>query len=108
MRVALDDFGAGECSLRLLRDLPIDTLKLDRHLVARLPDSEADAALVRCVIDLCQQYCISVIAEGVETPVQANWLREHGCQYVQGFLVARPITAAEAGCFPAVFDWEAL
>ena len=106
VRVALDDFGAGDCSLRLLRDLPIDTLKLDRHLVARLPDSDVDAALVRCVIDLCQQYCISVIAEGVETPEQAQWLREHGCEYVQGFLVARPITAAEAGRFPAFFDWQ--
>lgn len=108
VRVALDDFGAGDCSLRLLRDLPIDTLKLDRHLVARLPDSDADAALVRCVLDLCEQYCISVIAEGVETAAQAQWLREHGCQYVQGFLVARPITAAEAGRFPAFFDWQAL
>ncbi|MHA6197714.1 putative bifunctional diguanylate cyclase/phosphodiesterase [Pseudomonas wadenswilerensis] len=108
VRVALDDFGAGDCSLRLLRDLPIDTLKLDRHLVALLPESQANVALVRCVIELCQQYNISVIAEGVETPAQAEWLREHGCQYVQGFLVARPITADEAGRFPAFFDWRTL
>ncbi|MFV2947981.1 putative bifunctional diguanylate cyclase/phosphodiesterase [Pseudomonas japonica] len=108
VRVALDDFGAGDCSLRLLRDLPIDTLKLDRHLVALLPESQANVALVRCVIELCQQYNISIIAEGVETPAQAEWLREHGCQYVQGFLVARPITADEAGRFPAFFDWQAL
>ena len=64
VRVALDDFGAGDCSLRMLRDLPIDTLKLDRHLVARLPDSAADAALVRSVIVLCADYGITVIAEG--------------------------------------------
>ncbi|MFJ4372861.1 putative bifunctional diguanylate cyclase/phosphodiesterase [Pseudomonas japonica] len=108
VRVALDDFGAGDCSLRLLRDLPIDTLKLDRHLVALLPESQANVALVRCVIELCQQYNISVIAEGVETLDQAEWLREHGCQYVQGFLVARPITAVEAGRFPAFFDWRAM
>ncbi|MFD2643858.1 putative bifunctional diguanylate cyclase/phosphodiesterase [Pseudomonas japonica] len=108
VRVALDDFGAGDCSLRLLRDLPIDTLKLDRHLVALLPESQANVALVRCVIELCQQYNISVIAEGVETLEQAEWLREHGCQYVQGFLVARPITAIEAGRFPAFFDWRAM
>lgn len=62
--VALDDFGAGDCSLRMLRDLPIDTLKLDRHLVARLPDSAVDAALVRSVIGLCADYRITVIAEG--------------------------------------------
>ena len=108
VRVALDDFGAGDCSLRLLRDLPIDTLKLDRHLVALLPESQANVALVRCVIELCQQYNISVIAEGVETLAQAEWLRENGCQYVQGFLVARPITADEAGRFPAFFDWYTL
>ena len=108
VRVALDDFGAGDCSLRLLRDLPIDTLKLDRHLVALLPESEANVALVRCVIELCQQYNISVIAEGVETVQQADWLRQHGCQFVQGFLVARPITADEAGRFPGFFDWRSL
>ncbi|MFJ4345892.1 putative bifunctional diguanylate cyclase/phosphodiesterase [Pseudomonas sp. NPDC089401] len=105
VRVALDDFGAGDCSLRMLRDLPIDTLKLDRHLVARLPDSAVDAALVRSVIGLCADYRITVIAEGVETPAQAAWLKANGCEYVQGFLVARPMTAADASGFPANFSW---
>ncbi|MBI6899700.1 EAL domain-containing protein [Pseudomonas putida] len=105
IRVALDDFGAGDCSLRMLRDLPIDTLKLDRHLVARLPDSAADIALVRSVISLCEAYDITVIAEGVETQAQAEWLKDAGCAYVQGFLVARPLTAVDAGNFPAVFPW---
>lgn len=105
VRVALDDFGAGDCSLRMLRDLPIDTLKLDRHLVARLPDSAVDAALVRSVISLCGDYRITVIAEGVETPVQAAWLKANGCEYVQGFLVAYPMTAADASSFPAIFSW---
>ncbi len=105
IRVALDDFGAGDCSLRMLRDLPIDTLKLDRHLVARLPDSAADIALVRSVISLCEAYDITVIAEGVETQAQAEWLKDAGCAYVQGFLVARPLTAVDAGNFPVVFPW---
>ncbi|PYC26930.1 putative bifunctional diguanylate cyclase/phosphodiesterase [Pseudomonas mosselii] len=105
IRVALDDFGAGDCSLRMLRDLPIDTLKLDRHLVARLPDSAADIALVRSVIGLCAAYDITVIAEGVETQAQAEWLKDADCAYVQGFLVARPLTAVDAGNFPAVFPW---
>jgi len=105
IRVALDDFGAGDCSLRMLRDLPIDTLKLDRHLVARLPDSAVDIALVRSVIDLCAAYDITVIAEGVETRAQAEWLKGAGCAYVQGFLVARPLTADAAGDFPAFFPW---
>lgn len=107
VRVALDDFGAGDCSLRMLRDLPIDTLKLDRHLVARLPDASADAALARSVIGLCADYGITVIAEGVETPAQADWLKAAGCEYVQGFLVAHPMTAADAGNFPAFFPWSA-
>ncbi|ATB65000.1 putative bifunctional diguanylate cyclase/phosphodiesterase [Pseudomonas mosselii] len=105
IRVALDDFGAGDCSLRMLRDLPIDTLKLDRHLVARLPDSAADIALVRSVIGLCAAYDITVIAEGVETQPQVEWLKDAGCAYVQGFLVARPLTASDAGNFPVVFPW---
>ncbi|MEN4828964.1 EAL domain-containing protein [Pseudomonas sp. P39-UII1] len=105
VRVALDDFGAGDCSLRMLRDLPIDTLKIDRHLVARLPDSAADAALVRSVIGLCADYNVTVIAEGVETASQAAWLKANGCAYVQGFLVAYPMTAADASGFPAIFPW---
>ncbi|WP_313459365.1 EAL domain-containing protein [Pseudomonas sp.] len=105
VRVALDDFGAGDCSLRMLRDLPIDTLKLDRHLVARLPDSAADTALVRSVIGLCADYRITVIAEGVETQAQAAWLQASGCAYVQGFLVAHPMTPADASGFAAKFPW---
>ncbi|AIL63992.1 putative bifunctional diguanylate cyclase/phosphodiesterase [Pseudomonas alkylphenolica] len=106
VRIALDDFGAGDCSLRMVRDLPIDTLKLDRHLVARLPGSTADAALASCVIELCRAYGISVIAEGVETPEQVHWLRANGCEYVQGFLLAHPMTAAHASEFPRFFDWH--
>ncbi|MDF0733908.1 EAL domain-containing protein [Pseudomonas entomophila] len=105
VRVALDDFGAGDCSLRMLRDLPIDTLKLDRHLVARIPDSAADTALAHGVITLCADYGITVIAEGVETQAQADWLRANGCAYVQGFLVARPMTANDAGGFAVAYPW---
>ncbi len=107
VRVALDDFGAGDCSLRMIRDLPIDTLKLDRHLVARLPESAQDAALMRSVIGLCAEYRITVIAEGVETQLQADWLKANGCAYVQGFLVAHPLTALDAGNFAPIFPWPA-
>lgn len=108
VRVALDDFGSGPCSLAHLRDLELDTLKLDRHLIARLPDSPRDAALVRMVIDLCKQYGLLVIAEGVETIEQYQWLQAHGCEYVQGFLVARPLIAEDAVSFVEPFDWSAL
>lgn len=108
VRVALDDFGSGPCSLAHLRDLELDTLKLDRHMIARLPDSPRDAALVRMVIDLCKQYGLLVIAEGVETLEQYQWLQTHGCEYVQGFLVARPLIAEDAVRFVEPFDWSAL
>jgi diguanylate cyclase (GGDEF)-like protein len=108
VRVALDDFGAGPCSLSHLRDLELDTLKLDRHLIARLPESIRDAALVRSVIDLCKQFGMPVIAEGVETVAQYEWLRANGCEYVQGFLVARPMMAEDTGVFVQPFDWSAL
>ncbi|MNJ80338.1 Cyclic di-GMP phosphodiesterase Gmr [compost metagenome] len=64
-----------------------------------------DAALVRSVIGLCADYSITVIAEGVETPAQAAWLKANGCEYVQGFLVAYPMTATDASSFPAIFSW---
>lgn len=108
VRVALDDFGSGPCSLAHLRDLELDTLKLDRHLIARLPDSKRDASLVSTVISLCKQYGLLVIAEGVETIEQYQWLQAHGCEYVQGFLVARPLVAEDAASFAAPFDWSAL
>jgi diguanylate cyclase (GGDEF)-like protein/PAS domain S-box-containing protein len=108
VRVALDDFGSGQCSLAHLRDLDLDTLKLDRHMIARLPESGRDAALVRSVIDLCHQFGMLVIAEGVETVAQYRWLQANGCDHVQGFLVARPMMAEEAGDFVQPFDWSAL
>ena len=108
VRVALDDFGSGACSLAHLRDLQLDTLKLDRHLIAKLPGSARDAALARCVIDLCKAFGVLVIAEGVETLEQYRWLQANGCEYVQGFLVARPLIAADAERFAEPFDWSAL
>ncbi|POA90715.1 MULTISPECIES: putative bifunctional diguanylate cyclase/phosphodiesterase [Pseudomonas] len=108
VRVALDDFGSGSCCLAYLRDLQLDTLKLDRHLIARLLTSPRDAAIARCVIDLCKQFDLLVIAEGVETLEQYQWLKANGCEYVQGFLVARPLTASTASQFAQPFDWSAL
>lgn len=107
VRVALDDFGSGSCCLAYLRDLQLDTLKLDRHLIARLLTSPRDAAIARCVIDLCKQFDLLVIAEGVETLEQYQWLKANGCEYVQGFLVARPLTASIASQFAQPFDWSA-
>jgi diguanylate cyclase (GGDEF)-like protein len=107
VRVALDDFGVGNCSLTHLRDLELDTLKLDRQLIARLLDSPRDAAMASSVIHLGKQFGLLVIAEGVETLEQYQWLKAHGCEYVQGYLVARPLTASDASAFAQPFDWSA-
>lgn len=108
VRIALDDFGAGDCSLALLRDVELDTLKIDRHFVAGLLASPRDAAVARSVIDLCRQLGVLVIAEGVETVEQYQWLAENGCQLVQGSQVARPLTADDAAQFAQPFDGAGL
>lgn len=107
VRVALDDFGAGPCSLTHLRDVELDTLKLDRHLVARVLDSPRDAALARNTIELARQFGVLVIAEGVESIAQYQWLLANGCPFAQGCLVARPLMAEEVRDFVQPFDWSA-
>ncbi|MDO7927395.1 EAL domain-containing protein [Pseudomonas sp. KFB-139] len=108
VRVALDDFGVGDCSLSHLRNLQLDTLKLDRHFIADLLDSPRDAVLARSIIDLCRNLDILVIAEGVETLQQYEWLVNNGCQVIQGFLVAYPLDAGDTLSFPQRYDWSRL
>ena len=100
VRIALDDFGSGQCSLAHLRDLEFDTLKLDPQLVARLPGSVRDAAMARSIIELCGHFDVLVVAEGVETQEQAQWLKAHGCTFIQGPWAAHPLMADE------VVDWS--
>ena len=100
VRIALDDFGSGQCSLAHLRDLEFDTLKLDPQLVARLPGSVRDAAMARSIIELCGHFDVLVVAEGVETQEQAQWLKAHGCPFIQGPWAAHPLMADE------VVDWS--
>lgn len=100
VRIALDDFGSGQCSLAHLRDLAFDTLKLDPQLVARLPGSVRDAAMARSIIELCRHFEVVVVAEGVETQEQAQWLKAQGCPFIQGPWAAQPLMAEE------VVDWS--
>ncbi|RMP58905.1 hypothetical protein ALQ18_00455 [Pseudomonas marginalis pv. marginalis] len=95
VRIALDDFGLGRCSLAHLRDLEFDTLKLDPQLVARLPGSVRDAAMARSIIQLCGHFDVLVIAEGVETLEQSHWLKANGCSFIQGPWAAQPLMAEE-------------
>lgn len=100
VRIALDDFGLGRCSLAHLRDLEFDTLKLDPQLVARLPGSVRDAAMARSIIQLCGHFDVLVIAEGVETLEQSQWLKANGCSCIQGPWAAQPLVAEEMAIWP--------
>jgi diguanylate cyclase (GGDEF)-like protein/PAS domain S-box-containing protein len=96
VRVSLDDFGAGDSSLAHLRNLDLDTLKIDRHFIGGMMSSPRDLAVARSIIDLCRTLDIEVIAEGVETLEQYQWLVANGCQIIQGFLLAHPLAPDDA------------
>ena len=92
-RFALDDFGTGYASLGYLHDYPIDTLKVDRKFVAGIFESAKIRSIVEVILDLSQRLDLVCIAEGVETEAQAAFLRERGCEILQGFLFSRPAPA---------------
>jgi EAL domain-containing protein (putative c-di-GMP-specific phosphodiesterase class I) len=92
-RIAIDDFGTGYSSLAYLKRFPISVLKVDRAFVKDLPASEKDGAICNAVLDLARHLDLSVVAEGVETEPQLDFLARHGCQYIQGYLTGKPMTA---------------
>ncbi len=108
VKIAIDDFGTGYSSLAYLRHFELDTLKIDRLFIANMLDSPRDAAVVSTIIDLGRHLGLEVIAEGVETMAQRDWLVAHRCAIMQGFLVAPGLSAEEAQQFPAQLDWAAL
>lgn len=90
--VALDDFGTGYSSLEILRSFPFDKIKLDRFFMTEIESSLESKALVRSVLSLGKSLSIPVLAEGVESEMQLQILREEGCDEVQGFLLGRPVS----------------
>ena len=92
----IDDFGAGYASLRYLKSFPVDGIKLDQSLIQNLPHNTNDAAIVEAVISLGKALGLQVIAEGVETKEQADFLEEHGCDAMQGYWIAPPLPANES------------
>jgi diguanylate cyclase (GGDEF)-like protein/PAS domain S-box-containing protein len=95
MALALDDFGTGYSSLAYLKKFPISTLKIDRSFVIGLPYEENDCAIARAIVTMAQQLRQEIVAEGVETAEQMAFLRELGCDQLQGYLFSQPVPAAE-------------
>jgi diguanylate cyclase (GGDEF)-like protein len=93
--LVLDDFGTGYSSLSHLRGLPIARLKIDRSFVSDISDSGEGAELAGAIVALAHSLQLEVVAEGVETHEQANFLRSSGCDELQGYLISRPVPAAE-------------
>ena len=103
VRVALDDFGTGYSSLSYLQRYPFDVVKIDRSFTGALSDTGRTAGVVRCIIDLAEVLGAHTVAEGIETQAQADWLRNAGCAYAQGYLFGRPDLAENWDVHPSVF-----
>jgi diguanylate cyclase (GGDEF)-like protein/PAS domain S-box-containing protein len=93
--IAIDDFGTGYSSLSYLKTFPVNVLKIDRSFVMDLAHNAGDRAIARSIVDLAGNLGMKTVAEGVETVEQSDILTEIGCDYLQGFLYAKPVPAAE-------------
>jgi len=95
IRLAIDDFGTGYSSLAYLKRLPVKAIKIDRSFVVDMCEDVGDATIVRSTVDLGRNLGLAVVAEGVETEKVWNALRELGCTLAQGYLIGKPMTAAD-------------
>lgn len=96
VRLALDDFGTGYSSLSYLHRFPFDVIKIDRSFVSRMGIDGQDPEIVRTIIALAKSLEMDIVAEGVETALQMEMLRDLGARYGQGWHFARPLTPEDA------------
>ena len=94
-KIEMDDFGTGYSSLNMLADIPVDVLKLDMRFVQNLNSNEKQEKLIRLVMDIAKYLGIAVVAEGVETGDQVEFLKSVGCQLIQGYYFSKPLPAEE-------------
>ncbi|MEE4660596.1 MAG: EAL domain-containing protein, partial [Halieaceae bacterium] len=95
VRISIDDYGTGHSSLAHMKQLPVDTLNIDREFIEGLASDVADRAIVNSTIVLARHLGLKVLAEGVETAAQLEALRAFGCNEVQGFFYSRPLAAQD-------------
>ena len=99
VHLSIDDFGTGYSSMSLIKQFPIDTIKVDRSFVRNLPIDANDCAIINAVIALGNALNLTIVAEGVETKAQERFLREHGCNEIQGYLFTMPLPGQEFVAF---------
>lgn len=104
VRIALDDFGTGYSSLSYLQKLDIDILKIDGSFVSGIPDNEENVAFTRAIIQLASSLGLHTVAEAVEDERQAQHLAAEGCDYLQGYLYARPMPSADLAAWMTMGD----
>jgi len=97
VRLEIDDFGTGYSSLSYLQRLPFGTLKIDRSFIRELSAGSGSLDIAKAIVEMAHSLRLDVIAEGVETDEQLGLLRGLGCNYVQGFLFSKPVSAEAAG-----------
>jgi len=95
IRLAIDDFGTGYSSMSLMKQFPIDTIKIDRSFVRDLPYDSEDKAIAQAIISMGKALGMTIVAEGVETAEQETFLRDHACDEMQGFLFSKPVPSQQ-------------
>ena len=107
-KLTLDDFGAGFCSFSLIQQLPLSAIKIDLFFIEEIDTNPQSRELVAALIAFAKRLGISTVAEGVNSPTQLAFLRENGCDSVQGFLFGEPLTAKELGPYLRGESWRSL
>ncbi len=97
--ISVDDFGTGYSSLRYLIKYPLNTVKIDKSFIAYILENQSSATIAKAIINLAHNLNLTVVAEGVETIAQLNYLRSVGCDIIQGYYISRPLPAEELTAF---------
>jgi len=96
LKISIDDFGTGYSSISYLKHFPADVLKVDRTFVKDLPEDEQDATITNAIILLAKALNLNIVAEGVETKAQLQWMQDKGCDQIQGYLFSPPVPPDKA------------